>query len=118
MEQGDAEWISERMIEQNRIFPEYIKLLLHPKWPVRLGAIVVAEDMAEKAPHLAAGLEPFVFEAFDSAPVDVKGDLLYTLGVAGDLDTADRIEKKAEYLDDPELKEAAAEAVSEIKSRT
>lgn len=118
MEQGDAEWISERMIEHNRIFPEYIKLLLHPKWPVRLGAIVVAEDMAEKVPDLAAGLEPFLFEAFDSAPVDVKGDLLYTLGVAGGPDTAHRIEKKAQYLDHPELKEAAAEAVSQIKSRT
>ena len=118
MEQGDAAWISDRMIEHNRIFPEYIKLLLHPEWPVRLGAIVVAEDITEKAPHLSAGLEPVLFEAFDTAPVDVKGDLLYTLGIAGDRNTADRIEKKAEHLDHPELKDAAAEAVSEIRSRT
>ncbi|MFO7753025.1 MAG: thioredoxin family protein [Desulfobacteraceae bacterium] len=118
LEQGEAAWIGNRMIEQNIIFPEYIKLLFDQKWPVRLGAIVVAEEIAQKAPELAAGLERFIFEAFDSAPVEVKGDLLYTLGVAGDRNTADRIEEKAGFLDHPELKEAAFEAVSEIKSRS
>ena len=53
LEKGDAQWICQQMIQAGQIFEGFAALLLHSTWSVRLGAMVVVETLAQKAPALA-----------------------------------------------------------------
>ncbi len=118
LEQGDADWISCRMIRTNALFQGFMDLLLHPEWSVRLGAMVVVEQLAEQAPSLAARLCPVLMKAFDGvSDISIQGDIFYALGEAGDQATKVWIEEKVPGLTHPDLKDAAKEALSAIEER-
>lgn len=115
LEQGDAQWIADAMMEKQEIFDGFFKLLLHETWSVRLGAIVVVEDLAEKDPDLAAALCPLLISVFDEKEVPVQGDILYILGLAGSEDTRLWIQKKMVDLHHEDLIEAAEDAIENLK---
>lgn len=118
LEQGDADWISHRMVQADTLFNGFVDLLLHPEWSVRLGAMVVVETLTEAAPQLAARLWPLLIKAFDNVPdISIQGDILYALGEVGDQTTAAWIEKKLPDLMHPDLKDAAQEALNSIGER-
>ncbi|MFN2436317.1 MAG: thioredoxin family protein [Desulfotignum sp.] len=118
LEQGDADWISSRMIQADTLFKGFMDLLLHPEWSVRLGAMVVVENLAEQAPQLAARLSPVLIQAFaDVSDISIQGDILYALGEVGDQKTREWIEKKMPVLTHPDLKDAAQDALSAIEDR-
>lgn len=117
LEDGRAEWITERMLVANRLFKGFSGLLLHEIWSVRLGAMVVVETLAEKAPALCADLEKILIGAFSTRDVPVQGDILYALGEIGTPDTRDWITAQQETLSHADLKEAAEEAIQSIEDR-
>lgn len=117
LEDGRAEWITERMLVTNRLFKGFSGLLLHEIWSVRLGAMVVVETLAEKAPALCADLEKSLIDAFSTRDVPVQGDILYALGEIGTPDTRDWITAQQEALSHEDLKEAADEAIQSIEDR-
>jgi glutaredoxin len=118
LEQGDADWISCRMIQADALFQGFMDLLLHPEWSVRLGAMVVVEQLAEQAPSLASRLCPVLMKAFvDVSDISIQGDIFYALGEAGDQTTAAWIEEKMPGLTHPDLKDAAKDALSAIQDR-
>jgi glutaredoxin len=118
LEQGEADWISRRMIQADTIFRGFLELLLHPEWSVRLGAMVVVEHLAENAPSLAARLSPVLMKAFDDvSDISIQGDLLFMLGEVGDRTTSAWIEQKVPGLTHPDLMDAARDAVSAIEDR-
>jgi hypothetical protein len=45
--QGKADELAEMMLKKKQIFPAFYEVLTHPKWPVRLGAMVVMEELIE-----------------------------------------------------------------------
>ena len=114
LEQGDAEWIADQMINSGRIFDAFAELLLHETWSVRLGAMVVVESLAEKSKKLAVQMCPMLIGRFNSADQTQKGDILYALGEAGDAETLEWIRKTLPSLDHPELQEAAEEAIESL----
>ncbi|MBI9089442.1 MAG: thioredoxin family protein [Desulfobacterium sp.] len=118
LEEGKANWIAARMMEANAIFPAFIKLLIHETWSVRLGAMVVVEEVAEEMPGLAARITTPLWEAFEGADTPVQGDILYALGESGDPGIATKIKALAPSLENPDLKEAATEALEAIESRS
>ncbi|MCP4118325.1 MAG: hypothetical protein GY737_23580 [Desulfobacteraceae bacterium] len=118
LEEGKAGWIAARMMEASAIFPAFIELLLHETWSVRLGAMVVLEEMAEAMPALAARITDPLWTAFEGADIPVKGDILYALGEAGDPGIGTKIRELAPTLGNQDLKEAAAEALEAIESRS
>lgn len=118
LEEGKANWIAARMMEANAIFPAFIALLIHETWSVRLGAMVVLEDMAEEMPDLAARITEPLWQAFEGADIPVQGDILYALGESGDPGIEAKIRDLAPTLENPDLKEAAAEALEAIASRS
>lgn len=118
LEQGDARWICQQMIQAGQIFEGFAALLLHSTWSVRLGAMVVVETLAEEAPDLAAQLSPLLIQAFADQEVPVQGDLLYILGEVGTPKTKAWIQKKLPGLVHPDLKDAARDALAAIEDKS
>ena len=117
LEQGDASWITNKMIERGTIFNAFVGLLLDDTWSVRLGAMVIVEELAATAPDLADQLCPLLISAFPDRDVPVQGDILYALGEAGSFATGEWIESQLPTLSHPDLKDAAMEALETIKER-
>jgi hypothetical protein len=119
IKEGKAEQVAEMMIGAGRIFPGFIDLLTHEKWPERLGAMVAMEYLAEADPDLAAKAVGPLAERFDSVDERVRGDLLHVFGEIGNKDLLDRLAAvKADPDADDELREAADEALAKIRKRT
>jgi hypothetical protein len=117
LEQGDASWIAQQMIKKKKIFDGFIKLLLNETWSVRLGAMVIVEELVETEPDLAALLCPSLIDLFDGKEIPIQGDILYALGEAGDRKTEEWIKKKLPRLVRQDLIDAATEALESLKSK-
>ncbi|MCK5097610.1 MAG: thioredoxin family protein [Desulfobacteraceae bacterium] len=117
LEDGKASWLTEQMIEKDMIFPEFVKLVIHGIWSVRLGAMVVIEELAEIKIELANKICPLLWEKFPAAPIDVKGDIFYAIGEAGNVEDIKIIRKELTTIDTEDLQEAAKDAIEAIKSR-
>ncbi|GBC59556.1 hypothetical protein DENIS_0495 [Desulfonema ishimotonii] len=113
---GAAGKLAEMMIRYGDIFPAFWDLLVHEKWPVRLGAMVAAEALADQDKPLAARLIAPLWERFDAADDTLRGDLLYVMGVAGDAALIPRLEAIATGAYGPDVTEAAREAIDNIRN--
>jgi len=78
----------------------------------------VLEELAEEMPTLAARITDPLWQAFEGADIPIKGDILYALGEAGDPGIETNIKAITPTLENPDLKEAAAEALEAIESRS
>ena len=114
LKDGQASHLAALMQDAREIFPAFYDLLSHEKWPVRLGAMVVMEEIAQNAPELAAKAATPLWKRFGGAADQIKGDILYLFGEIKDPRVTPWLEEviKGEY--DNEVKEAAAEALDKI----
>jgi hypothetical protein len=117
IEEGNAARVAEWMLEQGLIFPAFLELLVHEKWPVRLGAIVVLETIIEQNIDLAAQVVDPLLEHLPVTTDPVKGDIVYILGETADQNIIPKLEGVSIDSDNPELKEMAREAIVKIKNR-
>lgn len=117
LEQGDAAWITRQMKEKRLIFDGFITLLLHDTWSVRLGAMVIVEELCDSAPELAARLCPVLMDRFDEKEIPVKGDILYVLGLSGNETTKKWIKAKFASFGHQDLMDAAEDAVGTLESK-
>ncbi len=117
LKEGRAREVASMMRERGRVFPALFELLSHAEWPVRLGAMVAAEETAAIAPALAQPLTEGVWERFATANDSAKGDLVYLIGELGCEEDVLRI--RAAVGDDAsaDVREAAEEAIEKIKER-
>ena len=83
IEAGNAEGVARIMAERGMIFPAFIELLIHPRWSVRLGAMVSFETLAERDPGLAGEVVEPLVAVFADVDDGVKGDLIHVLGESG-----------------------------------
>ena len=114
LKEGEAGRLAQMMLEKVQIFPAFYELLTHPKWPVRLGAMVVMEELIEKNPDLAAQTIRPLWQQFDEVDDRVKGDLVYILGQMAPLETKPLLESILEGEYEEEVKEAAKEAIVQL----
>jgi len=114
--QGKAGELAEMMLAKEQIFPAFYEVLTHPKWPVRLGAMVVMEELIESNLDLATRMLQPLWERFKKVDNQVKGDLLYIFGQMKPTDLAPRLQAILEGDYDPEVQEAAQEALDRIRS--
>ncbi len=115
---GNAGLLSSMMLEKDMIFPALVALLVHPKWPVRLGAMVAMENVAAEKPALAQTIVSPLWDRFDAADEKVKGDILYLIG---EIDTGGSLHRIQDILNTPadydeEIIEAAEEALEKQKA--
>ena len=114
LKEGQAGRLAGMMLEAGRIFPAFYDLLIHPKWPVRLGAMVVMEDIAGRNRAMADKAVTYLWEGFYRQSDPVRGDILYLFGEIGSRRAAPWIEEVLAKEDSEEVKEAAMEALEKM----
>jgi glutaredoxin len=117
LKDGDAGRLAAMILKCGRVFPGFQHLIDHPEWSVRLGAVVLLEELSESNRELARmHVEP-VWQRFASLDPSVKGDVVYVSGLAGPLEWIPKLE--ALLLENPseEMREVANEALAAILSR-
>ena len=115
LKEGNAAQLAQMMVEENTIFPAFYDLLTNHKWSVRLGAMVVMEEIIDRQPVLAAqAIEP-LWQRFFEASDQVKGDILYVFGDIGKLQAVSNLKSVLSGDFGKEVKEAAQEALQKIK---
>ena len=117
IEEGNAARVADLMLDRGRIFPSFLDLLAHEKWPVRLGAIVALETVIEKNSDIAAQVVDPLMERYSLVDDQVKGDILYILGETGDQNITSQLENVFKTSSNPEIQETAREAVMKIWHR-
>ncbi len=114
LKEGNASRVAEMMLDKEKLFPAFLDLLMHEKWPVRLGAMVAMEEIADRNPELAAQVIDPLWEGFHHVEDPVKGDIIYIFGETGNYEIAPRLETILGGQYDTEVKEAAKEALEKI----
>ncbi|MFP4031637.1 MAG: hypothetical protein ACLFTV_08760 [Desulfococcaceae bacterium] len=115
--EGQAPKLAELMEAEGRFFPAVLDVLTHETWPVRLGAMVAAETLADEAPEIAAEMAAPLWGRYAEADDTVRGDILYVLGLVGGPDDLPAIRKIAGGDAAEGVREAAAEAADLIRER-
>ena len=115
IQEGNAYDLSEMMVSEKKIFPAFVELLVHPEFSVRLGAMAAIEDVAERAGSLAGQVVVPLMDLFDHLDDQIKGDILYVIGVCGDESAVSFLTSVAAASQNDELKEAAEDALEAIK---
>ena len=115
IEEGNAGLLAKMMIDRGVIFPALFDLVAHPKWPVRLGAMVTVETLAEEKPDLVRQLTDGLWDRFDAADDQAKGDILYLIGEIDDGASCEKIKEVLKGNYQFEIREAAEEALEKIR---
>ncbi|MGD8290373.1 MAG: thioredoxin family protein [Desulfobacterales bacterium] len=114
IKEGGAGQLAAMMIEAEFLFPAFYDVLTHDKWPIRLGAMVVMEQIIDENPELSTeALDP-LWQRFHQVASQVQGDILHVFGEIGDPRSVSWVESILSGNFDPEVKEAAKEAADKI----
>jgi hypothetical protein len=103
------------MTESGQLFPALIDLLVHPRWSVRLGAMVTVEYLADDAPELGRRLCRSLWQTFSDLTIQVQGDVTHIFGLFDDPQTKGYLQTITKGDFDDEVKDAAAEALDEME---
>ena len=114
LKEGQASHLAAMMLDAEKIFPAFLDLIIHDKWPVRLGAMVVMEEIADQNPALASEVIDFLWDRFHPLPDQIKGDILYLLGEIGDRRAVSWLEEVLAGEYNEEVIEAAKEAIEKF----
>ena len=116
IKEGGAARLAAMMMEAGVLFPAFYDVLTHDKWPIRLGAMVVMEEIVEDNPELASeALDP-LWQRFHRASSQIQGDILHVFGEIGNPRSVSWVESILSGNFDPEVKEAAREAADKISN--
>jgi hypothetical protein len=115
-EEGNAVELAKMMLDSGKIFPAFMELLVHKKWPIRLAAMVTFETIAEENHKLVHLTIPYLWDYFSTADDTVKGDILYLLGKSGDKGIIPKLETVLNSPYGVDVKEAAKEALETLSS--
>ena len=114
IKEGGAGRLAAMMLEAEKLFPAFYDVLTHNKWPIRLGAMVVMEEIAETKPDLAAEALSPLWDRFHEAATQIQGDILHVFGEIGNPRSVSWLKTVLSGNFDREVKEAAREAVEKI----
>lgn len=114
IENGDAGRLARMMLDARKIFPAFVDLLVHEKWPVRLGAMVAMETITQEDAALAAHATGFLWHRFHEAADAVQGDILYIFGEIGHGEAVKKLREVLSGAYSDEVKEAATEALDNL----
>ena len=116
IKEGGADRLAAMMMETEKLFPAFFDVLTHEKWPIRLGAMVVIEEIAGKNSDLAAEALSPLWNRFHKASIQIQGDILHVFGEIGDPRSVPWLETVLSGNFDLEVKAAAKEAAEKISN--
>ena len=116
IKEGDAERLAGMMVADGDLYSGSLELLADFDWSVRMGMMVVLEEVAERNPDLVRRAYPYILDLLEHEDDNQRGDTAYLLGLIGDASLMDRLEV---LLNDanPQVVEVAFEAVQRIRKR-
>ncbi|MCP4625075.1 MAG: hypothetical protein GY850_16335 [bacterium] len=114
LKEGRASHLAAMMLNGNKLIPSFNNFLVHEKWHIRLGAMVVMEEIADQNPALASKVVDFLWQQFHELSDPVKGDILYMLGEIKDRRAQSWLEEVLAGDYNEEVKEAAQEAMDKM----
>jgi glutaredoxin len=116
VKEGDAEKLAGMMVADGDVYGGALELLADPDWSVRMGMMVVLEEVAMRSPDLVQRAYSYIVDLLAHGDTNQRGDMAYLLGIIGDGRVLDPLKM---LLNDgnPEVAEAAFEAVQKIQER-
>ena len=112
---GNASQLAAMMLDSEKIFPAFIELLVNTTMFVRLGAMVVMEEIADQNPEIAAQVIEPLWKRFHGVADQVKGDILYVFGELSAAKSVPMLKAVINGAYSEEVKEAAREALEKIE---
>lgn len=83
IEAGKANVVAELMLNEGVVFNSLFVLLVNEKWSIRLGAMVVAEEIGHGNNGMANQIIENLWSKYDAVSDSVKGDIVYLIGEIG-----------------------------------
>jgi hypothetical protein len=117
LKEGNASLLARMMLKEGRIFQAFPDLAFSTDWPVRLGAMVVVEEIAERNVDFAEIILKLLWERLESAEERVKCDIVFLIGTVGGREWIPRLEELSKGAIGVELQEALGEALEELGGR-
>lgn len=116
IKEGDAERLAGMMVADGDLYSGSLELLADSDWSVRMGMMVVLEEVAERNPDMVRRAYPYILDLLEHEDDNQRGDTAYLLGLIGDASVKDRLRV---LLNDanPQVAEVAFEAVQRIRER-
>jgi hypothetical protein len=114
---GNAYQLSEMMLKADCIIPAFFDLLMHEAFSTRLGAMAVAEEIADQRIGLAQQMTAPLIERFEHQTDAVKGDILYILGLSAGRKVLDFLDSITTETINADVKEAAVDAREAVLAR-
>lgn len=113
LKEGKAQELSQLMLSSANPWADFSSVLTHAEWSVRLGALVVLEELVAKDPLKAQAYLPLLWEHMDDLPRAVQGDVVYATGIVGDPAWLERVFQWTEkHAEGSELREVGEETLS------
>jgi glutaredoxin len=116
VKEGDAEKLAGMMVADGDVYRGALELLADPDWSVRMGMMVVLEEVAMRSPDLVQRAYSYIVDLLDHGDATQRGDMAYLLGTIGDGRVLDPLKMLLNDMN-PEVAEAAFEAVQKIQER-
>ena len=116
VKEGDASRLAGMMVAEGDLYAGALELLADPDWSVRMGMMVVLEEVAEHSSNLVQQAYPPLLELLDHEEGNLRGDAAYLLGQIGDASVLNHLETLVAD-GNPDVAEAAAEAIQQIRER-
>ncbi|MFZ5573428.1 MAG: hypothetical protein ACOZF0_23750 [Thermodesulfobacteriota bacterium] len=117
LQAGGASRVAAMLREARSIFPAFLTLLTHSRWTVRLGAMVVMEELIETDRQLARRAAELLQERFSDLEETVRGDMMYLIGELGDPEFLPFLERIHAGIRNRDAAAAAVEAINAIRSK-
>lgn len=117
LKEGNASELAHMMLRRKLVFPAFLPLLGHADWSVRLGAMVVLEEIADQDPILAQQVIEPIWQLMESAPESIRGDMVYLLGRLGDAGSLERLQGMLAVETSEELREVLEEALAALERK-
>jgi alkyl hydroperoxide reductase subunit AhpF len=115
LEEGGASRVAAMMGDADKPFPSLTTLLAHETWSVRLGAMVVMEELADTHPAIVSQTAATLLSRHASLPPSALGDIIYIAGLSGDPIHLTCLQDILAGPCDTALQEAVAEALEELR---
>jgi glutaredoxin len=116
VKEGDAEKLAGMMVADGDVYGGALELLADPDWSVRMGMMVVLEEVAMRSPDVVQRAYPYLVDLLNHGDANQRGDMAYLLGIIGDGRVLDPLKMLLNDMN-PEVAEAAFEAVQKIQER-
>lgn len=118
LEEGEAARVTAMVAGAAKPFASLNTLLAHEKWSVRLGAMVVMEELAESHPAIVSETAAALLADRDALDPAALGDIVYIAGLSCDIAHLPTLRAILQGPCDDALREAVEEAIEAIEEQT